>query len=202
MKHRLLKTYEEYLAKLLLETFMPEDYSDLVCDDKPDLRMGENIGVEVTRAISEEGQASGIFEHLKGKADVDERHIKTIQDIEYELLYFNGMVVGYGPSSATIVDNVLLKQAFKKKLQKEYPLSIIDLFIFSPMNEWFEEECIKEFFVWSNDNSSKHFRRIMVFEYPYLYVYDTLNSQIKQIEIEYINYSCCIDKAKRHVLAQ
>lgn len=202
MDHRLLKKYEEYLAKLLLEDFMPDEYSGLVNDDKPDLRMGDNIGIEVTRAISkEEGQASGIFEHLRGKTDVDVRHIKTIQDIEYELLYYNGKVVGYGPSSATIVDNVLLKQAYLKKINKEYSLPIMDLFVFSPMNEWFEEECIKAFFVWSIDNSNKRFRRIMVFEYPYLYVFDTQNFRINKISIDRIKYSCCIDKAKRCVFS-
>ncbi len=66
--HDSQKKYYEYLAKLILESFLPERYHNLRCDEKPDLRMGTDYGIEVSRAMFEgEGKASAIFSRIKDK---------------------------------------------------------------------------------------------------------------------------------------
>ncbi|MCI8487775.1 MAG: hypothetical protein HFE36_03585 [Clostridia bacterium] len=47
------KQFDEHLAKVILENCFPEKFSDLQISDKPDLRCGNNIGIEVTNCTSE-----------------------------------------------------------------------------------------------------------------------------------------------------
>ena len=156
MSHNSEKVYYEQLAKLLLETFLPNDYQGLTVSDKPDLRMGEDHGIEVTRAVYEgDGQASGIFQHIKMKSkdQVDSRHLQTFDKIGYELIELNGIIGGYSPREATWVNNELLKRTFerKAKIAKQYQSSTTDLFIFSPYSEWFEEHLIHAFMIWAEN---------------------------------------------------
>lgn len=45
------KRFDEYFAKVVLEKCFPEKFSDLQISDKPDLRCGNAIGVEVTNCM-------------------------------------------------------------------------------------------------------------------------------------------------------
>ncbi len=48
------KRFDEYFAKVVLEKCFPEKFSDLQIADKPDLRSGSEIGIEVTNCMPKE----------------------------------------------------------------------------------------------------------------------------------------------------
>ncbi len=45
------KRFDEYFAKVVLERCFPEKFTDLQISDKPDLRHGKEIGIEVTNCM-------------------------------------------------------------------------------------------------------------------------------------------------------
>ena len=45
------KRYEEYFVKVVLESCFPDKFLDLQISDKPDLRCGTEIGIEVTNCM-------------------------------------------------------------------------------------------------------------------------------------------------------
>ena len=48
------KRFDEYFAKIILEQCFPEKFIDLQIADKPDLRSGSEIGIEVTNCMPKE----------------------------------------------------------------------------------------------------------------------------------------------------
>lgn len=207
MDTRIVKIYYEYLAKLILETFLPDNYHDLILSDAPDLRANETTGIEVTRAmIDGEGQASGIFEHIRDKKinDIDRRYINTLDKIDYQVLTPNDTVVGYGPKEAMFINDIPLRRALSKKVEKmsHYNMNTIDLFIYSPMDDWFEEDIVQEFMEWSVDKGGSLFRRIIVFEHSNLYEFETANQTFSKIMIDKCVCLQCIKDAKTYALSQ
>lgn len=45
------KRFDEYFAKVILESCYPKRFTDLQISDKPDLRFGNEIGIEVTNCM-------------------------------------------------------------------------------------------------------------------------------------------------------
>lgn len=45
------KRFDEYFAKVILESCFPKRFTDLQISDKPDLRFGSEIGIEVTNCM-------------------------------------------------------------------------------------------------------------------------------------------------------
>ena len=206
MDSRAINIYFECLAKNMLESFMSDDYHDLTLSDAPDLRMGDSIGIEVTRAITqEEGQASGIFEHIRNHniKDIDKRYRDTIDKNNFQLVVKDDTIIGYGPQEAIWVNDQLLKSVFIKKLKKisNYNVGIIDLFIFSPGDDWFEEDVVYGFLNWAIENGGSHFRRIIVYEYSYLYMLETANSEYAKIIVDRVKSKYCASNAKAFALS-
>lgn len=191
MKHDFVKLYYEYLAKLILEEFIPQEYKGIIIADRPDLRMGEDYGIEVTRALyPDQGQANGVFNHLANRNinNVDERHLKTMEKLEHILLTSDeGIIWGHLPKEGVLIDDTVLKNEYMKKVEKYsqgvYITPIMDLFIFSPLYNWLEEEIIRGFMNWIDEIQKPTFLRIMVFEYKYLYVYNVQTKQFNTINI-------------------
>lgn len=48
------KRFDEYFAKVVLERCFPEKFTDLQIADKPDLRSGSKIGIEVANCMPKE----------------------------------------------------------------------------------------------------------------------------------------------------
>lgn len=48
------RRFDEYFAKVILEKCFPEKFNDLQISDKPDLRHGNEIGIEVTNCMPQE----------------------------------------------------------------------------------------------------------------------------------------------------
>lgn len=208
MRHNKEKNYYEYLAKLLLEQYIPDTYSGLQLADKPDLRMGDDYGIEVTRAmLPGEGQVSGVFEHIKMKPliEAEQRKIKTIERLGYGLLVRDGIIIGYTPKSAFWVSSQELENSFLQKLEKSSHYEgfcSIDLFIFSPVFDWHEKDMINEFMMWADERNNGCFSKILVYEEKYIYSYNTRNKQFRTIPIDKsVLHSCCV-KAKQFALGE
>ncbi len=201
MTHNSEKLFFEYLAKLILETFLPNEYYNLIISDKPDLRMGKDHGIEVTRALYEnEGQAASVFQHIRmqSKKQVDQRYLQTMKRTGFDVIEIDGVIGGYSPMEAVWINADLLKSTFNKKMEKAdgYPLLSVDLFIYSPMSEWFEEKVVLEFMEWTNDNGGSSFSKIIVFEMPYIYTYSSKNNSYSKISINHEQFRNCVVKAR------
>ena len=132
---------------------------------------------------------------------IDLRHLNTLKKIDYQLITTNKTIVGYGPISASIVTDAPLKTAFHKKINKllNYYVDSVDLFIYSPFPAWFEEDIIRGFMNWTINNGGAQFRRIMVYEYPYLYVFETSSSFFSKTNIDKDKLLQCKLAAKAYV---
>ncbi len=195
MNHDYQKRYFEYLAKLVLEIYLPHQYKDLVLSDRPDLRMGDDYGVEVTRALYlNDAKATGIFRFLKDRHidSVDKRHLDSMERLGIEfLLSDDGVIRGYAPNEGTWINDEELKREYIKKVEKykNNPLliSTVDLFIYSPMYDWLEKDIIQEFMQWIDEIKGCPFRRIIVFEFSYLYVYDVETKTFETIAVDTVS---------------
>ena len=81
MGHNDDKRYYEYLAKTILETFIPEQYSEIVLSDRPDLSIPGKLGIEVTKAdiFSETKNYFRKYLDKKKKSEIDEKIIKNFE---------------------------------------------------------------------------------------------------------------------------
>ena len=81
--------YEEYYAKIILESLFPEEYKDLKIADKPDLvNETTNIGVEVTSAIPQKHREAVRFGSMipyvsPEQAEHDKERMKQLE-VEYQ----------------------------------------------------------------------------------------------------------------------
>ena len=205
-KHNKDKYYYEMLAKAILETFLPEIYYDLEHTDKPDLSMKKNRGIEVTRTMyRDDGQANAVFNRIANLNihEVDHRYIETLDRINHTVLVNNeGVIFGHGPRDAVVINDKLLKEAFVRKCDKkeEYATyDALDIFIFSPIDDWFEKRNVYEFIQWAKTNYSGAFKNIIVFEWSHLYIFDTTKDQFQAIETEANKVKQCKEFALTYV---
>ena len=192
MAHNSSKTYYEYLAKLILENYLPDEYKNIIFSDRPDLRMGDNRGIEVTRALyANDIKSAGIFNHIanKHKDSVDKRHLVSLEKLGVDLLIRdNSIIFGFVPKEGVWIDDKELKREYQKKVAKyrNNPLetSINDLFIYSPMYDWLEEDIVRGFMEWVSSINECPFLNVFVFEYSYLYAYNTKTKVFRKITVE------------------
>lgn len=205
------KKYYEYLAKKILETYIPEKYENLILSDRPDLRMGDKYGIEVTRAVYPDmTQASGVFQHIARKniIQADSRHLLLLDKLGCRVLTNEKRIVfGYVPYEAIWINDEALKVAYQKKVKKYemWPLSTTknDLFIYSPMDNWLEEDLVKGFMDWIDKTRKCPFECIIVFEYSYLYTFNVKMknfSTFKLKELSSTELEKCYKMAKKYAL--
>ena len=196
MHHSYEKRYYECLAKLILENYLPGKFNNIELSDQPDLRMGDEYGIEVTRALYiDEAQASGIFKHLANSniKEVDARHIETMKRLGAKLLiHDDGKIYGFCPSEGVWINDNELRREYQKKVEKyhknNYSLRTVDLFIYSPLYDWLEEDIIRGFMQWIDEKKDCPFNNIMVFEYSYLYLYNTAAKEFEKISVDIENH--------------
>ena len=186
VKHDSGTKYLEYYAKMLLETFFPDDYYSIRKGESPDLRMNEAYGIEVTWAMFEnQGQANGILDHIKGKDvnQIDPRYKQTMSRIQTEIITRNDNIVcGYIPSNKR--NKVSYKEiinAYDKKKGKHYETAHTDLFIYPPLAQldgWLGKDLIEECFRVLSDDQTNPFDHIIIFEEPSLYLFDVQQKKI------------------------
>ena len=83
------KHFNEYFAKVVLESCFPQKFDILEISDKPDLRhLGSNTGIEVTYSMpKKEAEAVNVWHRIyKGKSKNVERDIERLSQlgIEYD----------------------------------------------------------------------------------------------------------------------
>lgn len=189
-KHDSRKKFFECYAKLILETFLPDKYRDLRCDEKPDLRMGSDHGVEVSRAMFEgDGKASAIFNLIKDKhiGCVSKKDLKKLEDLKYELLLFDDdIILGISPMLDSEIDGREFKRIYLQKLKKFHnysDVSIVDLFVYSPIIDWYEENLIRELMDWIREQGECPYETVMIFEVTRLYVLNVKNRSMDIIPV-------------------
>ena len=199
MAHNSEKTYFELLAKLLLESFLPEIYHGITLSDKPDLLMGDNHGIEVTRAfyrgMMQSARLFGYIEN-KPKEQVNERDVRKMEQLGNKLLERNDGYCGYGPIEAIWINDGVLREAYKSKAEKAitYDTKTIDLFIYSPLSNWLED-IIRGFMIWVKKQEKQIFNRITVFEMPFLYTYTPRDDIFFPVPVDGEKYQQCCDAA-------
>lgn len=180
MDHDREKKYLEYYAKALLETLFPNEFFGIIMDESPDLRMGENCGIEVTRAMFDnQGQAGGILNHIKGQDinQIDQRYLKTMDRLKAKVITRpDGIICGYYDQSMknkAYFDEIL--QAYEKKKKLHFLTPQTDLFIYPPLaniDGWLGRDVIEECFNELSADPSNPFAHVMIYEEPTLYLYE------------------------------
>jgi len=187
------KKYHEYIAKLVLEYCFPYEFIDLHQGEKPDLRIDNSKGVEVTRVMStSEGEMSFLFKLVEKKKEEDSntKILRDIRKLGYNLLVHpsTGEFCGYGPTEARWEDYKDVQRVFSEKLDKlEHYTEHTDLFIFSPSAGWYEENEIKEiheFMIQQQTEKDKKFECAYIFDYRSLYKCDLERKTISRVIID------------------
>ena len=80
------KNFDEYFAKLILEQCFPEKFPLLEVKDKPDLRCGAGIGIEVTNCtpekVNEAFYLAGNIINRKGNIERNREHLDKLGVVE------------------------------------------------------------------------------------------------------------------------
>ena len=188
-KHNSDTLYQEHLAKLILEYINPGRYGAISNSDKPDLRGSTGINIEVTIIdIYLERFASSLFEKLRNKTKYQIGHdpklktvCKQLYNKKYELIFIQDKVISFGPKEALIEDLKSIKEAYCTKANKisSYNSKTIDLFMYSPVMEWYDESEIEDFAKWVKETANQFpqlFEKIYIFAFKKCYEIDTMSS--------------------------
>lgn len=159
--------YDECYAKIILESFFPDEYQDLQISDRPDLRTKDgNIGIEVTSAIPQKEQealalASEIpyIDKEKQKGRIDYLKKKGYKYTKYGMLHppRSYAWTGLGNPDIEITFCKDFFSAVAKKLDKlnsgKYELMArYDLFVISEIyiEEWMPEILLEKLISYSS----------------------------------------------------
>lgn len=211
--HNIEKRYYEYLAKQILESYLPQKYKNLILSDRPDLRMDSRYGIEVTRVLyPSDAEVMGIFKSVANKHIdcVDKRRLAALAKRNARLLKrADGTIYSVIPGSAQLIAADTLTDAYDKKVEKYqvHPLETDqnDLFMYSPIADWFGEYIIEDFMHKVCETHCCPFNTIMVFEYSYLYSYHFSSKTFTKISISadalaYSKFCECTAAAKHYAL--
>lgn len=187
-KHHLSKEYYERLAKLLLENALPDTYSNLIMQDRPDLYSAEHDeGIEVVRSLlPSEGDAVGRFKRMVGKRteDITQKDLDSFKLLGYKPLASNEMICGYATIRAEWVSIEPIQKSYMQKINKlpHYSIhSINSLVVFAPLFEYYDDRDILEFFQWVeqiNNTYSQKYDKVFLYDEPNFYLYDSNRSNV------------------------
>ena len=201
--HDAEKHYYEYLAKRVLETFLPNTYKNLELCDRPDIR-SEDMGIEVTRInYAGDMEASKLFQLVKNKPfeKASKRALKRINQLNHKLLIYKGVICGITSNEAIWETTNELKAAFGVKLQKMQAYEVqTDLFLYSPSIDSYDFPMIKEFYEWSAKEQAgqeKLFGRLIVFDYETLYVCSYLTDSVDQVILDKNKIDSIVRESKK-----
>ena len=209
--HNAEKKYFENLASNILKGVLYLEFEDIQLHDKPDLLCSPgNVGVEVRRVMyPNAGMASAFFKESDGKTleEISEEKIKCLKDMGYEAMFLleGNRMSGIKRIVEPISTNLLLN-AFCDKLEKlnDYEeVTAIDLFLIFQLPNWYQPYQLEEFTTEAQikqENCTKRFRRVYVFQWNEMFVCDMTNGSVMQIAIpvSFMNY--CEDDAKNKAL--
>ena len=201
MSHNAEKVFYEQLARLLLETFLPDCYRGLTVSDRPDLRMGKKRGIEVTRVFYPgAAKAAGIFRRIKMRP-VDGKvreYMDAMEALGYKAVEIGGVIGAYHPVDDVRTNDAALRNAFMKKVRAavNYRVPVLDLFIYSTFQNCFDEDVILGFMQWVSRSGISTFSRVIVFEYPCIYAYLVKNRDYVKVRVDDEKYRRCCSAAR------
>lgn len=190
-------SYDECYAKLVLEKFLPDEFSNLCISDRPDLRDDiRSVGIEVTSALLQEDQealriASLIpYENGKKKA----YHIERLQKMGYQYKQYglshprrSWCYLGFGnpPIEKTACCQFL--DAFKNKAQKLSSNNYADLqcyhlYVYSELfiENWMLPELLEK--LWNLNSNAKKYTNVYLLALEGLFIFNLKQKQYGFIE--------------------
>ena len=198
------KRFDEYFAKVVLESCFPERFNDLLISDKPDLHSGNRVGIEVTNCMpTRVAEAFNLWDRVakQGKQTpprILERleQLDEVQLVDGELIWMQGMY------SQEEMDDFY--KAVEKKVEKlnsskvgYADMETYELFInsFIMIPTWQMEATLKRL---KNINSKpKQFDKIyLITNEQKLLIFDMKNTRM-QIKYLYKRLERMADKAKQ-----
>lgn len=81
MVSNMQKRFDEYFAKVILESCFPEKFSNLQIADTPDLRYGNCIGIEVTNCIPNEVAEAFSLWNKVAKQEASPRILERLEQL-------------------------------------------------------------------------------------------------------------------------
>lgn len=116
------KRYEEYFVKVILESCFPDKFVDLQISDRPDLRSGTNVGIEVTNCMPQKGvEAFNLWHRVaKQREQTPTRIIERLEQLKEVEHDGTGLVWQQGTYTDNI-DNSPIKHflnAVEKKVER------------------------------------------------------------------------------------
>lgn len=180
------KRFDEYLAKTILERCFPEKFFDLQISDKPDLRYGTQIGIEVTNCmptrvaeafnlwhrVAKQGSQTPprIFERLE--------QLDEVQLVDDELIWVQGM---YSQEELLDFYNAVEKKVERLNSTKANyaPMDTYELFInsFIMIPRWKMEEALARL-GHINSKTKKYSYIYLVTNEKTLLIFDMINNTL------------------------
>lgn len=92
------KRFDEYFAKVVLESCFPERFTDLQISDKPDLRSGDEVGIEVTNCMpARVAEAFNLWHRVeKERENTSPRILERLEQLDEVQLVGNSLVWDQG----------------------------------------------------------------------------------------------------------
>lgn len=118
------KRFDEYFAKVILEKCFPEKFSDLQISDKPDLRHGNDIGIEVTNCMPKEAaEAFNLWHRVEKQGEqTPPRILERLEQLKDTVhLEGNSLIWEQGSYVNDDIDNSPIKEfinAVKNKVER------------------------------------------------------------------------------------
>ena len=195
------KDFYEYLARNILGSIVSAHFNEFEKAEDPDFRLGDSHGFEITRAFFDgAGKAGGDFRKIEMKniCEVSARDIKKFEENEYKALEHESLIFGYSapPQWFSLKE---IKDCFTAKLCKieNYHTEIVDLFIFSPLFNYYEYEEIDIFCKWCQQTQSEHerkFRNVYVYDETKIFICNLIIGTTEAIDCDNDTiHKCCVD---------
>ena len=202
--HSRSKNYYEYLAKYILEEFLPQDFCNLTISDRPDIKQSDKTGIEVTRTfIANQAYAEGIFEQIKNKqlGEISTVKISKLGRLGYRVLENKGVVAGICPREAFWVNIEPLKKAFSEKLRKlrDYQTDKTYLFIHAPMFDLYDDADIRDFAAWAAElqkDYSYQYSKVFVYQVTHLSICSLQEKQVTTMKLDQSKVHWCCEQAE------
>lgn len=136
------KIFDEYFAKVVLESCFPKRFPELKIADKPDLRCGSEIGIEVTNCMPKEAaEAFNLWHKVeKLRENTPQRILERLEQLKDTVhLVGNELIWEQGSYVNDDIDNSPIKEFTKAVANKVERLN--------STNAHYEEMGIYELFV-------------------------------------------------------
>lgn len=191
------KRFDEYFAKVVLESCFPKQFIDLQIADKPDLRSGKKIGIEVTNCMPQRvAEAFNLWHKVETHGEqTPPRILERLEQLDEVQLDEGGLLWNQGTYSDDVnIDQTPIKDflnAVYKKIERlnscnaNYtPMEHYELFVNSAIliPKWFLTQTVERL---NNINQApKRFDRIyLIVNEQKLLIFDLIDNTV---DIKYL----------------